>query len=123
MNRRGFLGLFGAAAVAPLVPMPELAELLAPTRTIFLPPRGGWNNRLLTVEQITREMLRVFSVQMEFMAERIPRMYDDEFLKGSQWPEGEMSRVITRKPPRYDVRVNTGPQIGDKIIIDGLFKS
>lgn len=42
MNRRGFLGLL-AAAPAAVVLAPDLVELLAPKRTIFLPPRGGWH--------------------------------------------------------------------------------
>ena len=41
MNRRGFFGLLASTPVA-LVAGAELAELLAPRRTIFLPPRGGW---------------------------------------------------------------------------------
>lgn len=41
MNRRGFLrGALGAAVGA--IAGAELAEALAPKRTIFLPPRGGW---------------------------------------------------------------------------------
>lgn len=40
MNRRGFLGLLAATPVIAIAP--ELLELLAPKRTIFLPPRGGW---------------------------------------------------------------------------------
>lgn len=41
MNRRGFMGLLAAAPIAAVL-APDLAELLAPKRTIFLPPRGGW---------------------------------------------------------------------------------
>jgi hypothetical protein len=40
MNRRGFFGLLAASAA--VVASPELAELLLPKRTIFLPPSGGW---------------------------------------------------------------------------------
>jgi hypothetical protein len=40
MNRRGFFGLVAASAA--VVVAPELAELLVPRRTIFLPPAGGW---------------------------------------------------------------------------------
>jgi hypothetical protein len=38
VSRRSFL--FGSAAV--VLASAELAELLAPRRTIFLPPHGGW---------------------------------------------------------------------------------
>lgn len=40
MNRRGFFGLLAASAAVAVTA--ELAELLAPKRTIFLPPVGGW---------------------------------------------------------------------------------
>lgn len=41
MNRRGFLtGLM--SSVPAIAVGAELAELLAPRRTIFLPPLGGW---------------------------------------------------------------------------------
>lgn len=42
MNRRGFLGLLAATPIAAVL-APDLVELLAPKRTIFLPPRGGWH--------------------------------------------------------------------------------
>lgn len=41
MNRRGFFRVLAAAPIAAVL-APDIAELLAPTRTIFLPPRGGW---------------------------------------------------------------------------------
>lgn len=41
MNRRGFLSLLAPAAAALIVP-----ELLVPKRKIFLPPPGGWPNRI-----------------------------------------------------------------------------
>lgn len=44
MNRRGFLGLLASTPVAAVL-APDLVELLAPKRTIFLPPRGGWGWR------------------------------------------------------------------------------
>lgn len=40
MNRRGFLGLLSGAAAAGIVGV-DLAELLAPTKTYFLPPRAA----------------------------------------------------------------------------------
>lgn len=41
MNRRGFLRAL-AVGVPAIVAPAALVELLAPKRTIFLPPRGGW---------------------------------------------------------------------------------
>lgn len=84
MNRRGFFGLLGAAVIAPLVPVPDL---LLPTRTIFLPPRGGWiarsGNQLLTPELFARELLVIFETQIQLM-DRINREYDQSFLAGSR---------------------------------------
>jgi hypothetical protein len=79
MNRRGFLSLFGATTVAAAVPS-ALAELWTPSRTIFLPPTGGWirGNQLLTVDFIVRESLRVLHQKMEFVSP-IDRQYDDAF--------------------------------------------
>lgn len=77
MNRRGFLELLASAATVPLVPMPEL---LMPTRTIFLPPRGGWVGgcNLLSMELIMREAIRVLHQDIEFAAQ-INRVYDPAF--------------------------------------------
>lgn len=41
LTRRGFLGLLTTAAAGVAI-APELAELLKPRPTIFLPPKGGW---------------------------------------------------------------------------------
>lgn len=41
MNRREFFKRFAAVPVAAAL-APALVEELLPTRTIFLPPRGGW---------------------------------------------------------------------------------
>ena len=46
MNRRGFLGLMSAAAAGAVL-APELAELLKPRPTIFLPPKFGWHPSML----------------------------------------------------------------------------
>jgi hypothetical protein len=42
ISRRNFLRTLGTAAVAGVVATPAIVELLAPKRTIFLPPHGGW---------------------------------------------------------------------------------
>jgi hypothetical protein len=41
LSRRGFFKALGGAAIG-FTAGAELLELLAPTRTIFLPPAGGW---------------------------------------------------------------------------------
>jgi hypothetical protein len=54
MNRRQFLKR--ALCAAPLIVAPAgLAELLAPSRTIFLPPRGGWLGPYTELAEITRK--------------------------------------------------------------------
>lgn len=61
MNRRGFIGLLGAAAVVPLVPVPEL-DL---DRRIFLPPRGGWLvTPTLTMDELRRKYLRPAMIEL-----------------------------------------------------------
>lgn len=62
LSRRSFLrGALGAGVG--IVAAPALIELLAPKRTIFLPPRGGWHNRLPeslfeAIERISADMER-----------------------------------------------------------------
>jgi hypothetical protein len=122
MNRRGFFSLIGGAAVAAIA-LPEL-ELLVPTRTIFLPPAGGWigrGNQLFTIKMISEEAMRVLSQNMEFMSE-IDREYDRSFIEVSddagktfkRLPLKQSGTVQVFRPPRYDLRV------GDKITIGGV---
>ena len=99
MNRRGFFGLLAGAAVVPLVAVPEL-DL---GRRIFLPPRGGWlarGNTLLSADMLAREMLKIFTVQAQFIAD-INRDYDPSF-----------ARVTLRTEDRI--------RIGDRITIEGV---
>lgn len=68
MNRRGFLKLLlpaaGAVAIAPEL----IAEIWAPRRTYFLPPRGGWHDvRLLTGEIGRYENIRIIDTGRGFM--------------------------------------------------------
>lgn len=56
MNRRGFLGLLGGAAVAAVVP-----ELIAPARTIMLPPAGGWPVGDFSTENLRFRAIERFS--------------------------------------------------------------
>jgi hypothetical protein len=101
MNRRGFFGLLAGAAAgaAAIAVSPDLAELLTPRRTIFLPPVGGWmgrGNQLLTQKMITEEALRVLSMTLEF--EALTKAFDPAFL-----PKATVaSSVITiHRPLRY----------------------
>lgn len=77
MNRRGFFSLLGGAAVAAVIPSVVTEELWTPSRTIFLPPTGGWvrGNVLLTPELITREAWRILSKSMQFNLPDV-RQYD-----------------------------------------------
>lgn len=96
MNRRGFFGLLGAAAATVIAP--ELAELLVPTRTIFLPPAGGWigrGNQLLTIEMIQAEALRILEMDLT-QAFRVHRAYDPSFAAGNR-----TATINIRKPPPY----------------------
>lgn len=60
MNRRGFLrGALGATVG--VVAGAELVEALAPKRTIFLPPRGGW--RLGSLAELQAEAAMSYDLQ------------------------------------------------------------
>lgn len=68
-TRRNFLRALATGAAVGVVAPAALAELLAPKRTIFLPPRGGWAASLpqsfhfpgyvLTVHHIDPKALRI----------------------------------------------------------------
>lgn len=109
MNRRGFFGLLAGAAVAPLIPLPELEVV---TRKIFLPPAGGWvargGNTLLTVDMIARESLRILRVQGAFIVD-IQREYDPRFAEGNR-----TATINITRPERYGLRA------GDLITIEGV---
>lgn len=60
MNRRKFLSALAAVPIAGVLSA-ELAEALAPSRSIFLPPRTGWPERLLTAAPLI-DVGDVFSV-------------------------------------------------------------
>lgn len=80
ISRRGFLGLLGGLAAAPIV------EPIA--RTFFLPPSGGWvpaasglvvpDNHLLSVEWMTAESLRILNEHLTFTG-TLKRQYDEDF--------------------------------------------
>jgi hypothetical protein len=74
VNRRGFLAALLAAPVAASVP-----EIWTPSKTIFLPPRGGWvdediafdsGNLVMTLDEFTRKYTLP---AMKMLAEAIER--------------------------------------------------
>ncbi len=81
ISRRGFLGLLGGLAAAPII------EPIA--KTFFLPPTGGWvptasglvvpGNQRLTVEFITAECLRIFWQREIKFTNRANRRLDESF--------------------------------------------
>jgi hypothetical protein len=111
MHRRRFLQLLGmsaaAAAIAPeLVLDPERALWIPGQKTIFLPSdaplrvcRGGGRggNKLLTIEMITQEALRVLENNLTF-AKFVNRQYDEQFY-GVEVKVGKNVRSV--KPIRF----------------------
>lgn len=57
MDRRGFLGSILALAAAPAIVRADSLMRLVPVETTVVVPSLG--NRLLTIEEITREALRI----------------------------------------------------------------
>ena len=75
MNRRGFLGTMLALGAAPAV---VRAESLMAVRSLWVPDCkvvtvGG--NSILTIEQITRDALRILNAQMSLMTGDIYRTF------------------------------------------------
>lgn len=63
MNRRNFLRALGGAVVG-AVAGAELAELLSPKPTIFLPPRGGWLSSRVKVLRNEAEVAEFFGADL-----------------------------------------------------------
>lgn len=79
MNRRGFLrGALGAAVG--VVAGAELVEALTPSRTIFLPPRGGWFSGLdLAYGSDVTSLHTAIGRELDALAaSREPIYYNDE---------------------------------------------
>ena len=97
LSRRGFLGILGGLAVAPIV------EPIA--KAFFLSPAGGWRptasglvipgNQLLTIEFITREALRILKANLIFTA-GFPRQYDQQFATRAH----ELENTLDVRVPR-----------------------
>lgn len=109
MNRRGFLRFLGAGAAVATLGGAELADLLLPKPTIFLPPAGGWasGNTLLSLQELSREALRILERNLKFA-----NLSNTAWTPSRALEHGErvitmcQSRhyVSTRLPPRYAVR-------------------
>lgn len=74
MNRRGFLGSLLAAAVAPAIVRADSLMRIVPTETTilsaleqFVVTSVGSGNTLLTMEEITRQALRIAHEKMVFI--------------------------------------------------------
>lgn len=76
MNRRGFLGSILALGAAPAIVRADSLMRLVPVDTLIaldVPHVGG--NRLLTLEEITREALRIARDKARFIA-NVNRSYE-----------------------------------------------
>lgn len=78
ISRRSFLRNALAGAIVGAVAGPELVELLTPKRTIFLPPRGGWDG------------YKYYYVDPKLMAELLVRpMISHHYQTHTSWGERE----------------------------------
>lgn len=64
MNRRGFLGSILAVAIAPAIVRADSLMRIIPTETLLVTTVSG--NRLLRIEEITREALIIMEEHWEF---------------------------------------------------------
>ena len=98
ISRRGFLGVFGAAAVGAVLD-PERLLWVPGQKTIFLPSVvPAPSNTFLTIDQITREALEVLRRQL-VLSDRISREYGDPFdVTGHETGTAIMMRVPKRYP-------------------------
>lgn len=117
MNRRGFLGLL-AAAPAAVVLAPDLAEMLAPRRTIFLPPRGGW--RVDMSHYLTNNEAWFLKTQPDpatmFWRKPLTEESLEEVLVAMVRKADELGRKITYHPTRLIVHPSwTCEQVEERI--------
>lgn len=113
MNRRGFLKALAGAAIAVSAGGIALLEeeLWEPSKTIVLPPSGGWvtrgGNTLLTMSAITNEVLKVLHQELVFT----------DGLNGHAKLAGAIANmnVNVRKPPRYIVAVENADWYGNRV--------
>ena len=85
MNRRNFFQAMLATATAPAIVRAEsLMRIIAPPMDIIVPPMGilappTRPNRLLTIEMITQEALKILEQQMTSAWGNCNQLYDLEF--------------------------------------------
>ncbi|MCR4375869.1 MAG: twin-arginine translocation signal domain-containing protein [Acidobacteria bacterium] len=96
LSRRGFLRLFGAAAVGMALD-PDLALWVPGQKTIFLPSETVFKgNQFLTIQMITGEALAMMKGQLALL--------DGLHRQWGAWPEEESGYAISLKTPtRYDI--------------------
>lgn len=75
MNRRAFLGGFISAIAAPAIVRPEL---LMPVKSIILPKHSCGCNNLLSIQEITREAVKLWK-NSNYFIQNIDRQYNDAF--------------------------------------------
>ena len=88
MDRRKFL----AAMVA--------AGLYLPTKTIFLPPKGGWpvGNALITPEQLTRHSLMLLSSKIGLERRTKMEKWYGVYPIDYRYPPGDFNRYGQNEP-------------------------
>ena len=97
MNRRGFLATLAAAFVAD----PERLLWVPGRKLISIPPKPlypGGGNRILTISEITNEMLKVLGHNLKLSTRSVNRMYDADFV-GVVPKIGDT--ITVRKPQRF----------------------
>lgn len=82
MQRRGFLAGILAAGMAPAF---VGAKVLMPVRRVIVPTAG-----LLTMEEMTREAMRIFTLNMQFIAS-VNTDFDN------RWRAEGDARILVRK--------------------------
>jgi hypothetical protein len=113
MNRRGFLGLLGAAAATTAAGL-QIPELFAPNRKFFLPPTGGWHSqaRFSRYYEIQRDDF-VYAADIQFADSRqIARV---DWIGGAQYSEAALAVLSNQVEHElgYPVTIKLGPLITD----------
>ena len=84
MDRRGFLrGAFAAAAITSVGGIALLEqEIVASSKSIFLPPVDGWvvskistDNRLITVDWMSKEIMRILRNNIAVQERQLREIY------------------------------------------------
>lgn len=101
LSRRGFLGGLLAVVSAPAIVRVESLMVLPASMQIILPEPIIWTggNNLLTIQQITREAVRLFMNSNAFI-KSIDKQYDEEFAAAGA-RIGDTLRI--RFPPDFTI--------------------